>query len=156
MCVGFLTGGCPHLYVGIAWLTVSTTKLLERAGEKEKRIMGGNKNMFQQLKVALRAFGPQDPGGPNKKGKWQKVNIKIFCSKPFRASLYMKFWNKDICWHKDICLSIVWLPKSICLTAARGARNNNTFRDTVLDRWLGMTTPKIFLIWIYYNLLNFR
>ena len=41
-----LTGSCPHLYVGIAWLTVITTKLLERVGEKEKRKKGGNKNMF--------------------------------------------------------------------------------------------------------------
>ena len=66
-----LTGGCPHLYVGIAWLTVSTTKLLERVREKEEMIKGGNKNMFQQLKVALRAFGPQDPGGPNEQVKCQ-------------------------------------------------------------------------------------
>ena len=75
-----MSDSSPHLRSVDAVLTVSTTKLHERAGDREKRIMRGNKNMFQQLKVALRAFGPQDPGGPNEKGKWQKVNIILWAS----------------------------------------------------------------------------
>ena len=40
---------------------------------------------------------------------------------------------------------VMWLLESICLPAAREARNNK-FQNTTVDRWLGTTTPKLFLV----------